>query len=337
MTAEVALPLARYAPFRRAGDLVLFAGIVAADPTRGIVIKGYADLPPDMRKRAGETGEMSVDTKDGPIAAQSWYILEQLRRTVATAGGTLSDVVKLTQYFRDLRDFPAYNRIRSQFFAEPPASTVVRVLELLPTPDSLLEVDAIAHIPEKGGEASSMNLAESDSLKHVQYFRAPDDRRPVAIFISGQFDEFEKFPPFMETEKEIRHVREAYKIADPLLERTTKAHITDNSWPLQIILLERNPGGTTLPHYHVPTEALPELPTRHQILVCQSGKARVGIFTRQGQALGEVVMRPNDLVLLLEGHEVEFLERGTRLVEVKQGPFPGSDADDKIDLKVSGK
>jgi hypothetical protein len=174
-----------------------------------------------------------------------------------------------------------------------------------------------------------MNLAESGSLKHVQYFRAPDDRRPVAIFISGHFDEFEKFPPFMETEEEIRHVREAYKIADPLLERTTKAHITDNSWPLQIILLERN--------HHVPTEALPEFPTRHQILVCQSGKARVGIFTRQGQALGEVVLRPNDLVLLLEGHQVEFLERGTRLVEVKQGPFPGTDADDKIDLKVSSK
>ena len=114
-----------------------------------------------------------------------------------------------------------------------------------------------------------MKMAESSSLKHVQYFRAPDDRRPIAIFISGQFDEFEKFPPFMETEEEIQHVREAYKITDPLLERTTKAHVTDNSWPLQIILLERDPGGTTLPHYHVPTEALPELPTRHQILVCR--------------------------------------------------------------------
>jgi enamine deaminase RidA (YjgF/YER057c/UK114 family) len=90
MAAEVATPLARYAPFRRAGDLVIFAGIVAADPTRGIVIKGYADLPADLRKRAGETGEMSVDTKDGPIAAQSWYILENLRQTVATAGGTLA-------------------------------------------------------------------------------------------------------------------------------------------------------------------------------------------------------------------------------------------------------
>lgn len=152
MTGKVAAPLARYAPFRRAGDLVIFAGIVAADPARGIVVKSYADLPPDLRKKAGETGEMSVDTKDGPITAQSWYILDNLRKTVESAGGTLSDVVKLTQYFRDLRDFPAYNRVRTMFFSEPPASTVVRVLELLPTPDSLLEVDAIAYIPQKKGK-----------------------------------------------------------------------------------------------------------------------------------------------------------------------------------------
>ena len=151
MPTEIARPLSRYAQFRRAGDLVYFAGIVAADPARGIVIRGYADLPVNLREQAGETGDMSTDTKEGPISAQSWYILEQLRRTVAAAGGTLADVVKLTQYFRDLRDFPAYDRIRTKFFAEPPASTVVRVLELLPTPDSLLEVEAIAHIPEKAG------------------------------------------------------------------------------------------------------------------------------------------------------------------------------------------
>ena len=100
-----------------------------------------------------------------------------------------------------------------------------------------------------------MKLPESDTLKHVKYFKAPDNQRPVAIFVSREFDEFEKFPPFMDTEEEIKHVREAYKIANPLLERTTKAHLTDNSWPLQIILLERDPGGTTLPHYHIPTEA----------------------------------------------------------------------------------
>jgi len=77
MTADVAAPLACYAPFR-----VIFAGIVAADPARAIVIKEYADLPPDMRERVGEISEMHV-------------------------------------------------------------------LELLPTPDSMLEVNAIACIPEK--------------------------------------------------------------------------------------------------------------------------------------------------------------------------------------------
>lgn len=145
----IAQPLSRYAPFRRAGDLVYFSGIVAADPATGRIIKGYADLPKHARKEAGEIGEMSSDLKDGPIAAQSWFILDMLRKTVSAAGGTLDDVVKLTQSFRDLRDFPIYNRIRATFFADPPASTVVGVLELLPTSDSLLEVEAVAYIPKR--------------------------------------------------------------------------------------------------------------------------------------------------------------------------------------------
>lgn len=146
---DVAKPLSRYAPFRRAGDLVIFSGITAADPDRGIVIRGYADLPAEVRRKAGETGEMSTDMKDGPIAAQSWFVLERLRSTVEAAGGSLDDVVKLTQYFCNLRDFPIYNAVRARFFANPPASTVVRVVELLPTPDVLLEVEAVAHIPER--------------------------------------------------------------------------------------------------------------------------------------------------------------------------------------------
>jgi enamine deaminase RidA (YjgF/YER057c/UK114 family) len=147
---SVQKPLANYAPYRRAGDLVYFAGIVAADPDLGRVITSYADLPAGVAKSIGATGEMSVDSKEGQIAAQSWFILEKLKQTVEDAGGGLADVVKLTQYFVDLRDFPIYNRIRTSFFGNaPPASTVVRVLELLPTPDSRLEVEAIAHIPQQ--------------------------------------------------------------------------------------------------------------------------------------------------------------------------------------------
>jgi hypothetical protein len=78
-------------------------------------------------------------------------------------------------------------------------------------------------------------MMQETNLRTVTYFRAPDDDRVVAIYVRGDFDEFEKFPPFMDSEEEIAHVREAYKVSDPTLERTTKAHITDNAWPLQII------------------------------------------------------------------------------------------------------
>ena len=151
MTGTIPAPLARYAPYRRAGDLVYFAGIIAVDTAAGRTIRGYEDIPEEARQKLGATGEISVDSKDGPIAAQSWFILEQLQRTVAAAGGTLDDVVNLTQYFVDLRDFPIYNAVRATYFPNPPASTVVRVAELLPTPATLVEVQAVAHIPEGRG------------------------------------------------------------------------------------------------------------------------------------------------------------------------------------------
>ena len=178
-------------------------------------------------------------------------------------------------------------------------------------------------------------MTTDQELRTVTYFRAPEDGRIVAIHVRSDFDEFEKFPPFMDSEEELRHVREAYRVADPASERHTKAHITDNAWPLQVIVLQREPGGTTMPHYHVPNEALPPSPTRHQILICQRGRARIGIFTKEGRAVGDVDLAPDDLVLMLEGHEVEFVEPRTRLIEIKQGPFPGTDADDKVDLPAA--
>lgn len=141
-------PLALYAPYRRAGHLVFLAGIVAYDADKGKVVEGYLDLPEADRTKAGFTGQMSTDSKEGPIAAQAWYILSRLQETMAELGGSLSDVVYVTQFFTDLRDFPIYDRIRSSFFETLPASTVVEVKELMPTPVSRLEVQAVAYLPE---------------------------------------------------------------------------------------------------------------------------------------------------------------------------------------------
>jgi enamine deaminase RidA (YjgF/YER057c/UK114 family) len=148
----IAQPLAKYAAWRRAGDFVFLSGVIAVDPAAGLVVKGYADIPPAARVQLGQTGEFSTDAKEGPILAQSWFVLDRIRTTVEDAGGTMADVFKLVQYFRNLDHFPYYSRVRKLFFpGEPPASTVVEVSAMLPTPEILIEVEATAYLPQRAG------------------------------------------------------------------------------------------------------------------------------------------------------------------------------------------
>ena len=145
---QIAQPLARYAAWRRAGDFVFLSGVIAVDPQAGRIVQGYKDIPTDAAIQIGQTGEFSTDYKEGPILAQSWYVLNSIKNTADSAGGQLSDVVKLVQYFRNLDHFPLYSRVRKQFFpGDPPVSTVVEVSAMLPSPDILIEVEATMWLP----------------------------------------------------------------------------------------------------------------------------------------------------------------------------------------------
>ena len=146
--AGTAQPLARYAAWRRAGDFIFLSGVIAVEPSTRTIVRGYADIPAQARALLGETGEFSTDIKEGPILAQSWFVLDRIRATIESAGGSMGDVFKLVQYFRNLDHFPHYSRVRKLFFpGEPPASTVVEVSAMLPTADILVEVEATAYVP----------------------------------------------------------------------------------------------------------------------------------------------------------------------------------------------
>lgn len=145
---DIAKPLARYSAWTRRGDFVFLSGVIAVDPSAGRIIRGYDDLPAGVADRIGRTGEFSVDAKDGPIIAQSWYVLDRIRATMEQAGGSMADVFKLVQYFRNLSDFPRYNTVRRSFFPDtPPVSTVVEVSAMMPSDDILIEVEATAWLP----------------------------------------------------------------------------------------------------------------------------------------------------------------------------------------------
>ena len=147
-TPGIAQPLARYSAWRRAGDFVFLSGVIAVDPVAALIVRGYADIPDAAATLIGRSGEFSTDLREGPILAQSWYVLDRIRQTVEAAGGTMADVFKLVQHFRDLDHFPHYSRVRKLFFpGEPPASTVVEVSAMLPTDEILVEVEATAYVP----------------------------------------------------------------------------------------------------------------------------------------------------------------------------------------------
>lgn len=147
-------PMANYAAARRAGDFVFVSGVVAVDPARKAIVQSYDELPPQaveaLRSLGYATGQMSVDIYEAPAVAQSWFVLERIRQIAAEHGGAMSDVVKLVQYFRDLRHYPFYNRVRGLFYTgEPPVSTVVEVARFMPGDGALIEVEATIYLQKK--------------------------------------------------------------------------------------------------------------------------------------------------------------------------------------------
>jgi len=173
---------------------------------------------------------------------------------------------------------------------------------------------------------------ESIGKGQVIHYKSKDGR-VVAMFVSGKFDDYTSFPPFVEDAREIAHLETAYKLKDPKRERETKAHLTADEWPLQIVVLNRDKGSYVNPHYHL-NDRQPESPTRHQIMICQRGHARVGVYTKEGEYIDTVDLFEDDLILLFEGHSIEFAGEDTKLIEIKMGPFPQTDEQDKVDIKV---
>jgi len=84
----------------------------------------------------------------GDFAAQTRQVLENLKAALAAAGATFDNVVKINTYVTDLSQIQALREIRAQYFGRnPPASTLVQVVRLA-RPELMIEIEAIAVVPE---------------------------------------------------------------------------------------------------------------------------------------------------------------------------------------------
>ena len=98
------------------------------------------------------SGHVSQDAEghtvgQGDMAAQTRQILENIRDVLASVGGSMDDIAKVTVFVTDVADIAAIHAVRSEFFSKPyPASTLVQEAQLN-DPDWLIEIEAVAVIP----------------------------------------------------------------------------------------------------------------------------------------------------------------------------------------------
>ena len=102
-----------------AGEMLFIAGCIAVD-------------------------ENGVVVAPGDVAAQTHQVMKNFEAVVLAAGMTMADVVKITNYLVDVRDYPEVAKVRQQYLPEPyPASSMVQISGLL-YPGLLVEIEGIA-------------------------------------------------------------------------------------------------------------------------------------------------------------------------------------------------
>ncbi|MGI9416565.1 MAG: RidA family protein [Geminicoccaceae bacterium] len=110
-------------------------GVVQGDG-RIVHLKGQVSL--DLHGRVVGKGDMKRQVRQ---------TLENITSVLDHIGGTMADIVSLTQYVTDIQQFMDAGAVRRQFFAEPyPVTTTVQVVSLY-DPDLMVEITAIAEIP----------------------------------------------------------------------------------------------------------------------------------------------------------------------------------------------
>ncbi len=84
----------------------------------------------------------------GDVSEQTRQVCENLKAAVEEAGGTLDDICRVDVYVRNMEHFDAIHKVRREYFTGiAPASTMVEICKMT-SPDYLIEINAIAVIPD---------------------------------------------------------------------------------------------------------------------------------------------------------------------------------------------
>ena len=113
-----------------------YTDVVVAGPGRTIYVSGCGAID--------ESGKL---VGRGDITAQTRKTLDNIKLSLAAAGATLADVVKVTVYLASVDDRQKVNEVRKEYFgAAKPASTLIEISRFA-IDGMLIEIEAVAVAP----------------------------------------------------------------------------------------------------------------------------------------------------------------------------------------------
>ena len=118
----------------RSGSIVFLSGITAAP-----VPHSHPHVPAEF------------DHLDFSAEAQATSIMERLKQTIEVAGGEMTDIIQVTRFVVDVdANQDGINQVMNEYWGpnHRPASTTVEIVRLATDPRFVLEVEAVAVLPD---------------------------------------------------------------------------------------------------------------------------------------------------------------------------------------------
>ena len=118
----------------RSGSIVFLSGITSAP-----VPHSHPHVPAEF------------DHLDFSAAAQTEKIMQRMQETIEAAGGEITDIIQVTRFVVDVgANQVAINEVMNRYWVTDhrPASTTVEIVRLATDPRFVLEVEAVAVLPD---------------------------------------------------------------------------------------------------------------------------------------------------------------------------------------------
>lgn len=98
---------------------------------------------------------------------------------------------------------------------------------------------------------------------------------------------------------------------------------TPQDFALQVGIIEHAERRDVPLHRHLGLPPLPAAAAAQEFLFVATGSAAIAITDSRWRTVREITLTGGDAILLIAGGHRLAIEKGTRIIEVKQGPYPG--------------